>query len=366
MLSRCRAGALAVAAFLVVLALAPASGHASAKADRLCDAAFPQQFSRTYDIRFGTKTIYNRDLSRGLVCSGAFGAPDGYRATFGAACSLALAAYKVKVPKGSRFAELGCFSAEVSEDGVPKALRGKLCGFLVDVVGTGVGVLTAGYTLNPAVGVATWKGVTFAGDAILCIGIANVAKDARSWGIKLEGRHETNVARDIVTQGKCLQQTKRRVVGIQWSAIDCPNGFTGSTLPAPSGGAAPQPSPTPSPDPPAAAPDPAPAPGPAPAPVPAAPAPTWAETTGGPTNTWTNWTNAGGQQGPTIPAYATVQIACKLPGFRVASGNTWWYRIAQGPWNGQFYASADAFYNNGQTSGSLRGTPFVDPAVADC
>ena len=27
---------------------------------------------------------------------------------------------------------------------------------------------------------------------------------------------------------------------------------------------------------------------------------------------------------------------------------------------------ADAFYNNGQTSGSLRGTPFVDPAVPDC
>jgi len=28
--------------------------------------------------------------------------------------------------------------------------------------------------------------------------------------------------------------------------------------------------------------------------------------------------------------------------------------------------TADAFYNNGATSGSLRGTPFVDPAVGDC
>jgi hypothetical protein len=28
--------------------------------------------------------------------------------------------------------------------------------------------------------------------------------------------------------------------------------------------------------------------------------------------------------------------------------------------------SADAFYNNGATSGSLHGTPFVDPAVANC
>lgn len=97
------------------------------------------------------------------------------------------------------------------------------------------------------------------------------------------------------------------------------------------------------------------------------PAPqTWAETVGVAANTWTNWTNAGGRQGPTIPRYATVQIACKLTGFRVANGNTWWYRIAQEPWNDTYYASADAFYNNGQTSGSLRGTPWVDSAVPDC
>ena len=93
---------------------------------------------------------------------------------------------------------------------------------------------------------------------------------------------------------------------------------------------------------------------------------TRAETTGGPTNTWTNYTNAGGTQGPTIPAFTTVQIACKLQGFKVADGNTWWYRIASGPWNSQYYASADAFYNNGATSGSLSGTPFVDAAVPNC
>jgi hypothetical protein len=61
-----------------------------------------------------------------------------------------------------------------------------------------------------------------------------------------------------------------------------------------------------------------------------------------------------------------VQVACRLEGFRVADGDTWWYRIASSPWNGSYYASADAFYNNGQTSGSLMGTPFVDPAVPGC
>jgi len=90
------------------------------------------------------------------------------------------------------------------------------------------------------------------------------------------------------------------------------------------------------------------------------------ETTGGAANTWTNYSNAGGAQGPTIPAFTTVQITCAVTGFRVADGNTWWYQIAQAPWNNAFYVSADAFYNNGRTSGSLLGTPFVDPAVPIC
>lgn len=107
-------------------------------------------------------------------------------------------------------------------------------------------------------------------------------------------------------------------------------------------------------------------PAPAPAPAPAPPAPTWSETTGGVAHTWTNYANAGGYEGSSIASNATVQIACKLQGFRVADGNTWWYRIASAPWNGSYYVSADAFYNNGATSGSLRGTPFVDPAVRDC
>lgn len=101
-------------------------------------------------------------------------------------------------------------------------------------------------------------------------------------------------------------------------------------------------------------------------PPPPPPPATYAETTGGLTHTWTNYTNAGGTEGASIPSNATVQIACKLTGFKVADGNTWWYRIASSPWNNAYYASADAFYNDGQTSGSLQGTPFVDPIVPNC
>jgi surface antigen len=117
---------------------------------------------------------------------------------------------------------------------------------------------------------------------------------------------------------------------------------------------------------PSSTPTPAPAPTPTPAPTPAPPI-TSSQTTGpGPVHTWTNYTNAGGTEGPSIPDNSTVQIACRVQGLAVEDGNTWWYRIAQSPWEGNYYASADAFYNNGSTSGSLKGTPFVDEAVPQC
>jgi hypothetical protein len=83
-------------------------------------------------------------------------------------------------------------------------------------------------------------------------------------------------------------------------------------------------------------------------------------------NTWTDYSDAGGTEGPSIPSNETIQITCKVAGFAVADGNTWWYQIASSPWSNTYYGSADAFYNNGATSGSLVGTPFVDPAVPNC
>lgn len=154
------------------------------------------------------------------------------------------------------------------------------------------------------------------------------------------------------------------VQGTIWKKVlatyDSPTtGAGGVTVPAPTPA---RPAPAP-PVPPAPAPPVPPTPAP---PVPPAPAPTFAETTGGVTHTWTNYTNAGGTEGAIIGGQQTVQISCKLIGFRVADGNTWWYRIASAPWSGAYYASADAFYNNGATNGSLIGTPYVDPVVPDC
>jgi serine/threonine-protein kinase len=96
------------------------------------------------------------------------------------------------------------------------------------------------------------------------------------------------------------------------------------------------------------------------------PLPQYHETTSGTgSGTFTNYTNAGGTVGPRVNPYTTIQITCRLTGFAVADGNTWWYLIAQSPWSNQFYASADNFYNNGQTSGPPNSV-FVDTNVPLC
>jgi hypothetical protein len=93
---------------------------------------------------------------------------------------------------------------------------------------------------------------------------------------------------------------------------------------------------------------------------------TFTETTGSVAHTWTDAQDAGGTEGPEIDSGQSVQIACRTTGFTVADGNTWWYEIASSPWDSSYWVSADAFYNNGETSGSLLNTPYFDPAVPVC
>ncbi len=91
-----------------------------------------------------------------------------------------------------------------------------------------------------------------------------------------------------------------------------------------------------------------------------------AETAGGVVHTWSDYHRAAGTAGPLIASHKTVLVACRVQGYKVEDGNRWWYRIASAPWRGRFYASADAFYNNGRKSGSLVHTPFFDPKVPVC
>jgi hypothetical protein len=82
--------------------------------------------------------------------------------------------------------------------------------------------------------------------------------------------------------------------------------------------------------------------------------------------TFTDYTHANGNLGQRIASYQTIRVSCRLTGFTTADGNPWWYRVASSPWNNAYYAPADNFYNNGATSGSLIGTPFVDTNVPLC
>ena len=90
------------------------------------------------------------------------------------------------------------------------------------------------------------------------------------------------------------------------------------------------------------------------------------ETAGGLARTWSNPKIAGGRAGKMIARRQTVRVECRVRGFKVSDGDIWWYRLASKPWNGRFYATADAFYNNGKTSGELAKTPLVDRAVPRC
>jgi uncharacterized protein YwgA len=106
--------------------------------------------------------------------------------------------------------------------------------------------------------------------------------------------------------------------------------------------------------------------GPSPTPTTQPTLPHSEETTGTAVHTFTDYSDAGDPQGPTIPSNTTVSVTCRVQGFAVADGDTWWYEIASSPWNNDYYASADPFYNNGQTSGSLDGTPAFDTSVPVC
>jgi hypothetical protein len=90
------------------------------------------------------------------------------------------------------------------------------------------------------------------------------------------------------------------------------------------------------------------------------------ETSGGTVHTWTDFTDAGGASGPSIRAGETVLVKCRVIGFKVTDGNTWWYQIESSPWDGNYFGSADAFYNNVKRPSSFLDTPFVDPSVPVC
>jgi hypothetical protein len=98
---------------------------------------------------------------------------------------------------------------------------------------------------------------------------------------------------------------------------------------------------------------------------PGGPASTWTETTGTPAHTWADPVQLTGAGAPLGPRQS-VQVLCRVKGYAVQDGDPWWYRLASEPWNGHYYATSDAFYNNGATSGPVDDGVVVDEQVPVC
>ncbi len=113
-----------------------------------------------------------------------------------------------------------------------------------------------------------------------------------------------------------------------------------------------------------------PTPTPTPRPPTPTPVPQHFETTGpNGSGTFTNYTNAGGYVGQSLAGYQTVQVSCRVQGWQRSgspAGDNWWYRLVPSPWNNNYYAYADNFYNNGQTSGPINNGVLVDASVPLC
>jgi surface antigen len=89
------------------------------------------------------------------------------------------------------------------------------------------------------------------------------------------------------------------------------------------------------------------------------------ETPNHPVNTFLNYHNASGM-GPAVPSGAWVQVSCKVYDPTILSVNPdgYWYRIASGPWNDQYYSPANTFMNGDPYGGPY--THNTDYAVPNC
>lgn len=92
---------------------------------------------------------------------------------------------------------------------------------------------------------------------------------------------------------------------------------------------------------------------------------TWTETTGTPAHTWADKNVLRGA-GPPLGPRQSIQVSCRVRGYVVQDGDPWWYRIESPPWRGRYYATSDAFYNNGSTSGPVVNGIVVDEQLPLC
>jgi hypothetical protein len=93
---------------------------------------------------------------------------------------------------------------------------------------------------------------------------------------------------------------------------------------------------------------------------------TWTEYTFSQSKTFADFVNAGDPLGPSLTPEEAVKVSCRVKGFAVNDGDRWWYRLAQSPWDGRFYATTDVFYNTPTPKGNPRNGIWFDKRVPVC
>lgn len=93
---------------------------------------------------------------------------------------------------------------------------------------------------------------------------------------------------------------------------------------------------------------------------------TWTEKTYTSAQTFSNFVSAGGPFGVPLTSGQSVQVSCRVKGFKVHDGDVWWYRLSASPWDGNYYASTDNFWNTSDTSGNPINGIYFDPNVKVC
>lgn len=93
---------------------------------------------------------------------------------------------------------------------------------------------------------------------------------------------------------------------------------------------------------------------------------TWTEKTFTNAQTFANFVSAGGPFGVPLTSGQSVQVSCRVKGFKVQDGDVWWYRLSASPWDGNYYVSTDNFWNTSDTSGNPINGIYFDPNVKVC
>jgi hypothetical protein len=246
-----------VASMLLALALLPVASsaqllsHQSGRSVRVVHpcAAYVSGTIKASKFLAGraTRRVFDRDASIYQVCEG-FGAPDtsGFHLTVGMQCALVAAAAAYAGPPLTMGVDHVCTAQSIASafadggwlNGIKQSARAAACGWFSDVFAGAAAVFVAGAAAETgpgavAVGVAAWKALT-AGLRLACGGL--LTGPPSEFGVKLEAGHETAVMLDIVRKGKCLEQTRKPVIGIQWWAVACPKGNSSRGPSSPPGG----------------------------------------------------------------------------------------------------------------------------------